>query len=215
RGQMVHGKEGFVMCGRYTVYTEQEVTEMREIINEINKKFGYDLKTKTSEIFPTDEAPVLVLSDGGGEAEPRPMAWGFPGWNGRGVIINAKAETVFEKKLFCSSVLSRRCVIPSTGFFEWRHAENKKQKDKFLIRFANAPVLYMAGFYNIFSRPDGSSFHGFVILTTEASGSVAQIHSRMPVVLHPEEKLPWLKDDSCAKRILKRRGPDLFLSLVS
>ena len=210
---MVYGEEGFIMCGRYLIATEQEVIEIREILNEINEKFGYDTKMKTGEIFPTDTAPVIANGTGGIWAQP--MAWGFPSFRGSGVIINAKAETVFEKNMFRSSLLSRRCVVPSTGFYEWQQRDGEKRKDKYLIRFKNTPLLYMAGIYSLFRRQDGSEYPCFVILTTAANESVAAIHNRMPVILSPGEKDLWMNDKNCIDGILKREGPAVVPEKVS
>jgi hypothetical protein len=72
--------------------------------------------------------------------------WGFPNFRSKsGVIINARAETALDKKTFRESLLSRRCVIPSTGFFEWTKTGAKK---KYLFRETGKSLLYMAGIYN-------------------------------------------------------------------
>lgn len=81
------------------------------------------------------------------------MSWGFPKWDGKGVIINAKSETASEKNIK-QSLLQRRCVIPSTGFYEWNNAG--KSKEKYLFRSETSPVLYMAGIL-ILSRTDKST----------------------------------------------------------
>ena len=115
------------MCGRYTVFTEEEVIEMREIINEVNQRYintPEHAAMKTGEIFPTNIAPVLALEKNALEAML--MNWGFPKWQGEGVIINARSETAMEKPMFRNSLGTRRCVIPSTGFYEWKHEGEKK-----------------------------------------------------------------------------------------
>ncbi len=201
------------MCGRYSIFTEEEIIEIREIISEINQKFGHETKLKTGEIFPTDTAPILALSDNSIQAQP--MTWGFPRWDKKGVIINAKAETALEKNMFRAALLGRRCVVPSTGFYEWQHVDGKAKKDKYLIRLPDTAALYMAGIYNLFRRPDGSEAPVFVILTTEANESVGPIHDRMPVILSRDEKEQWLRDTSGIDRILKRAGPALIISKVS
>lgn len=82
------------MCARYTLFTEDEIIEIREIIAEVEKKIYGDQKLSKNEIYPSNIAPV-VTSNG---AEP--MKWGFPNPNGKGILINARSETVFEKPLF-------------------------------------------------------------------------------------------------------------------
>ncbi len=203
------------MCGRYTVFTEEEVIEMREIINEVNQRYlntPEHANMKTGEIFPTSVVPVLAGSPQG--AEPRLMAWGFPKWQGSGVIINARAETALEKPLFRGSLLDRRCVVPSTGFYEWKHVDGKKKKDKYLLTLPGQRMLYMAGFYNTFRDPLGKPFTGFVILTGAANESVAPLHDRMPVIVGADEIGSWLAGGPAMERILHKPGPELMLDLV-
>jgi putative SOS response-associated peptidase YedK len=188
-------KDGKAMCGRYSVVTEEEVLEMRAILAEINERYidTHELsKMKNGEIRPTDIAPVLASGESGTEA--RLMAWGFPKWQGTGVVINARSETIAEKEMFRSSLKSRRCIIPSTGFYEWSHKDGKSSKDKFLITLPGEQMLYMAGLYNSFADKAGERCDRFVILTRTANESIAPLHSRMPVILPAGQKEQWLYD---------------------
>lgn len=156
------------MCGRYTVSTEEEVIEIREIIHEINQRLVNTPEhalMKTGEICPTSIAPVLALESQC--VRPQLMKWGFPKWQGSGVIINARAETAAQKPMFRSSLISRRCIVPSTGFFEWSHAPGKKEK--YLLRLPDAPALYMAGLYNTFRDEHRKPYAAYAILTTAAN----------------------------------------------
>ena len=73
------------------------------------------------------------------------MQWGFPQYQKKGLLINARAETALERKSFRDSVLHRRCVIPARHFYEW---DSDKNKVTFFRK--DAAVVYMAGFYNRF-----------------------------------------------------------------
>lgn len=181
------------MCGRYTFYTDRELREVDEIIQKISDDIQRD-KMKTGEIFPTNLAPVLLA-----EEQARLLTWGFPNFSGKGVIINARSETAREKPLFRSSLAQRRCVIPSTGFFEWN-----KEKRKYLFQLPQEKMLYMAGLYNSF---DGEE--RFVILTTAANNSISDVHDRMPVVLAQQEIQPWLFDPQAASDIFITPRPNL------
>lgn len=194
------------MCGRYTVDTDENHSEMRDYMREAESRLIGDMHLKTGEIFPTDLVPVIT-QDG-----VVPMVWGFPRWNGGGVVINARAETAAEKKMFRSSLFFRRLVVPSTGFFEWQRVKGRKQKDKYLIRQPDAPLLYMAGLFNYYKLPDGSEEPRFVILTTASGGGVAALHDRMPVILSREEIGDWLVSGEAVGRILDRAGPELTLN---
>lgn len=194
------------MCGRYQLSTEDEIFEIREIMKELNRQMLF----KSGDIYPTDAAPVLVLSaraeagdknDTYADIEAQVMRWGFPKWDGKGHVINARVETVESKAMF-KSAIGKRCVIPSTGFYEWTHAE-KKYKEKFLLRAEGESTLYMAGIFHE-SR--------FTILTTEANESVAPLHNRMPVLLTRNDFIPWLSNIGSAREIMFRGQPRLTLT---
>lgn len=201
------------MCGRYTVFTEQEIIEIREILEDIGRRFAKD-KVRNGEIYPTDPAPLLLPAEGG-RWDARPVRWGFPRWDNKGVIINARAETAFDKPTFRSSLMTRRCVVPATGFFEWKHVEGVKNKEKYLIRLPDEPMLYMAGIYHFFKGTDGLESPRFVILTTAANKDMAPLHDRMPVILRSHERKSWLFDADSAGSLLTRPGPPLVIRQVS
>lgn len=190
------------MCGRYTVFTEEEVIEMREIMNEINRRYIGTAELaamKAGEVFPTDVAPVLTLGEHGRKA--RLMSWGFPKWQGSGVIFNARSETAAEKPMFSGALAHRRCVVPSTGFYEWKH-EGGKAKDKYLLTLPGEKMLYMAGFYGSFRDKLGKPYDGFIILTAAANDSMAPLHDRMPVILTQAQQERWFQDMNAAEEIL-------------
>ena len=200
------------MCGRYSVSTEEEVIEIREIIHEINQKLANTPEAammKMGEIFPTDIAPVLTAEDGVRQA--RLMKWGFPMWKGSGVVINARQETAAQKSMFRAPLLNKRCVIPSTGFFEWTHGAGQKQK--YLLKLPEEPALYMAGIFNVF-RDQQKMYAAYTILTTAANESVCALHDRMPVILQKFELDAWLLDGAVTQEFLGRTGPELALEKV-
>lgn len=164
------------MCGRYQ-FTPEDDREINSIFDQLNKKYNSE-NYNTGEIYPTNYAPVLVGRDNHVTAEV--FKWGYPNFNNKGVLINARAEILAEKKMFKSSLETKRCVIPSIGFFEWSH---DAQKRKYQFNVPESKTLYMAGLYNIFNGEVR-----FVIITTEANDSMKDIHRRMPVIL----KKAWL-----------------------
>jgi len=189
------------MCGRYNFVVEQS-DELREILEELNAKI-HGKKIKTGEIFPTDLAPILIdkkeKTSFADSVAPAPAVWGFPKFNAKGVIINARAESVGEKKVFRDCLISRRCIIPSSGFYEW-----DKSKRKYLFRLEGTKVLYMAGLFTFYNEE-----MRYVILTTEANDSIKDVHDRMPLVIPKNEIEPWLMDMEAANEILHRTPPRL------
>lgn len=184
------------MCGRYSLFDEQDNAEIQEIIAEVNRKYP-DQPIRTGEVYPTNTVPVLT-ADGTG-LTAKPLVWGFPKYTGSGVIINARAETAAEKKIFRQSLFTNRCIVPSTGFYEW-----DEHKRKYLFRLPGEQTLYMAG---ISREYDG--IRRYVILTTAANDSMKDIHHRMPVIL-PKDKLPmWAADTDAALDYLHSEMPQL------
>ena len=185
------------MCGRYCLYDDGN-EELRAILDRTEGNF------KTGEIFPTEKAPVLIGQSG--SIKPQAVAWGFPGFHGKGVIINARAETVPEKAIFRDCLLAKRCVIPSSGFFEWSHTG---PKTKYRFNLPETGVLYMAGLYRDFGEK-----RCYVIITTAANESMSAVHSRMPVILQRSDVRKWLCDDSAAADRLGRTPPLLVKAEV-
>lgn len=183
------------MCGRYTIFTDADERELFEIISAANRKYG-DGSFKTGEVFPGDKAPVLTMPS---FREPSVFSWGFPSRSGSRLIINARGETAAEKVTFRDAVFARRCIIPSTGFYEWDAA-----KKKYRFTLPGSEALYMAGLYNVFG-----DVVRYVILTAAANESMAETHDRMPVVLRRDMLRPWLTDTGDALEILHTVPPEL------
>lgn len=176
------------MCGRYNIDFEAN-KELKKVLNELNRKYPGN-HIKQGEVFPTNEAAILVNREN--ELAPELSVWGYPQYTGKGVIINARAETAIEKKTFRESLLSRRCIIPTSGFYEW-----DKEKNKFLFEGTDSNILYLAGLYNLYQ-----GVNRFVILTTAANESMKSVHHRMPVVLEENQLNAWLYSSEEANIIL-------------
>ena len=114
-------------------------------------------------------------------------------------MINARSETAEERPTFREPLLHRRCVVPTTGFYEWN-----KQKEKFLFHYPDSTVVYLAGLWGEI----GGKRH-YTILTTEPNQAVAAVHNRMPVLLAKEQVRPWLMDTTVALQMLHAKQPEL------
>lgn len=192
------------MCGRF-LFSSGESDEIDEIIRDVERRVSPGA-VRTGEVYPTNITPVLV--NRGGAVCVEPIRWGFPGVQNRGVIINARSETAQEKPMFRKRLLTGRCVVPSTGFFEWSHDAKGKALQKYLFRHVGKTALYMAGLFNDF---DGE--RRFVILTRAANVSMAEVHDRMPVILDSMALDRWLFDDSAISGLLEQ-APMLIRSAV-
>ena len=188
------------MCGRYSLAPEQS-KEIAQIVAEVQARFGA-ASIHTGEIFPTNAAPVLLPD--GQNMTPTPMAWGFPSFEGKGVIINARGETALDKPMFRRSLLERRCIVPTTGFYEW-----DGQKRKYHFRLPGQGRLYLAGLWNTFQGEER-----FVILTTAPNDTIINVHNRMPVLLTDDEVVSWLHNTGMASAKLTALQPALESAAV-
>lgn len=183
------------MCGRYSLAPEENA-EIEKLLREIQGRF------KTGEIFPTNDVPVLM--EAGAELAPEVMSWGYPRFGSKpGSIINARSETAGDRPMFRKSLYERRCVFPTTGFYEWGPNE-AGQKTKYLFNLPGSGALYLAGLWNEYAGE-----RKCVILTTAANPSVREIHDRMPVVLRRDQLEAWVKDTNSALDILRETPPEL------
>ena len=192
------------MCGRY--YIETDTEELRQIIAEVEQKQGNSeahAMMKAGEIFPTNIVPVIG-SDGASL-----MKWGYSGYKNR--VINARSEIAFEKPMFRKSLLERRCLIPASGYYEWRRTESgSKSKQKYALYRPGRP-LYMAG---IWRREQGEALPVFVILTREAGPAIADIHDRMPVILPEETQQDWLSGGAAVGLLIRQAVQEVAFQAV-
>lgn len=172
------------MCGRFLLYTDEEYKEIQEMINEIEGNLD---NLKSGEIFPTNYVPIVYSNN---ELKRTSLLkWGFPTFpnykQNKGVLINARGETIGEKPTFKKLVYTNRCLIPASGFYEWK--KHDQSKEKYLIRPESKKNFFMAGLYNTFKDITGNIYKGFVIITTEANNDMSYIHDRMPVIFDSNE----------------------------
>ena len=184
------------MCGRYYV-DDETAREIEKLIRQVDEKQRQDsmaaLKRITQkDIYPTQMAPVL---EGRGAClRCGWQRWGFPGFQGKQVIFNARCESAMEKPMFRDSIRHGRVVVPATWFYEWNR---RKEKNTFYRK--DIPVLFMAGCCRQYE--DGARF---VILTTGANASMKPVHDRMPLILEEDEIAPWILDGGQAEHILHK-----------
>lgn len=181
------------MCGRFTLFSSPE---------------------QLAETFDLPEAPILAPRFNIAPTQPVGIVrkdpatqgrvwalthWGLiPSWSkdpSMGArMINARAESVPEKPAFRAAFKRRRCIVPASGFYEWKQVE--KGKEPFFILPADDGLFALAGLWEIWTGPDGGEVQSCTILTTEANDLMAPIHNRMPVILQEEDWAAWLGSGS-------------------
>ena len=128
------------------------------------------------------EQQALVLVNGQEDFSLDVMKWGIEGPYGK--LINARSEGIEKKKTF-RSMLSKKCLIPCNGFYEW--VKVGKQKQKILIQREDAPLFYLAGIYNEHKE--------FVIVTGESVRQMKDIHDRTPILMLEDQIPLYLQDE--------------------
>ena len=176
------------MCGRYYV-DEKTAKEIEKIVRNIDKKLN---GVKMGEVQPSQNALVLIGKKP--ELSAEVMQWGFPRLDKKGLIINARAESVKEKRTFKDCEMQRRCIVPAAHYFEWY-----REKTKTVLSRSDSGIVYMAGVYQYIQNVER-----VVILTTQANQSVAKIHDRMPLILDEKEIEGWVYDNELADYLLQK-----------
>lgn len=154
---------------------------------------------------PADLGPNQNISPGQGipvvtDAQTRDVEifkWGLvPGWAKDPAIgykmINARAETLAEKPSFRNAFAKRRCLIPASGFYEWRQEGSRKQP--YLFRLTDEKMFTFAGLWEHWQDAQGNELFSCTIITTQPNVVMAAYHDRMPVILGAENRWQWLEN---------------------
>ena len=200
------------MCGRFALTATPEEIEALFALMELD-----DFPPRYN-IAPTQ--PILIVTAGN---RPEPgsnlpdrkallVRWGLiPGWakdpKDLPLLFNARSETAAEKASFRAALRHRRSLIPASGFYEWRR-DGKNGSQAFWIRPKGGGIVAFGGLMETFSEPGGSEIDTAAILTTAASGDIADIHDRMPVVISPEHFSRWLDCRTSEPRDVARPDAD-------
>lgn len=148
----------------------------------------------------------MAVRHPGGERVLEELRWGYiPEWAankpGAKRLINARCETVHQKPSFRAAFRERRCVIPLSGWFEWKPEATGKQP--YWLRSEGSEIFSVAGVWEPGSGTPGS-IGTFVILTMAAAPAIADIHHRQPLILDKEAMGEWLRPGAPAADLVTR-----------
>lgn len=199
------------MCGRFAV---AEIP--KPLLDELEITDVPDFQTRYN-LAPSQVAPV-ALGRGSDGFRVEVFKWGLvPFWAKDPSIgnrlINARAETASEKPSFRDAFKKRRCLVPATGFYEWKKEADSKQP--YLLRPVDGEGMAFAGLWERWTAPDGEELRTFTILTTAALGMIKDIHHRMPVIAPRKLWRPWLEKGGHVLEEMAGRTPGLEAVKVS
>jgi len=196
------------MCGRFTAkMTWEEIVRLFRITRDQAPR---NVQPRYN-ICPTDPVEVVV---GNGERRLAPMRWGLiPNWWGKPLkemkvtTFNARAETVAEKPMFRESFERRRCLIPASGYYEWKKTPNGRQPYYFTRR--DGQPLTFAGLWDQWhEKPVGTIITSCTMVVTVPNGFVVDIHDRMPVILEAKDFEQWEKGSAKDAAALMKPADD-------
>ena len=166
------------MCGRYFIDIDDlDLEELLATLSLESEAPPERAPFKGGEIFPSATVPVIT------GAKTQLMTWGYPAFAGKRPLINARSETAAVKKTFSGALAARRCLVPASGYYEWKTLGDKR-KEKYAFRLKTRAAMLMAGIYT----PGGE----FAILTREAAPALREIHPRMPALIPENLAQTWL-----------------------
>jgi putative SOS response-associated peptidase YedK len=187
------------MCVRYTLHKTDAA------LDSISRALGVPLETPDwavprYNVTLTDTMPVVAA--GADRPALRAMRWGFIPFSERGkprprLLANARSETVTTLPAFRKGVASRRCLVPANGFYEWKASGGVKLPYLFTLR-GEEPFA----FAGIWDPAVGDVPETYCLLTTEPNQLVAQVHTRMPVILTAKTMPRWIGDQPLAAEAL-------------
>ncbi|WP_322783661.1 SOS response-associated peptidase [Fluoribacter gormanii] len=185
------------MCGRFAYVASYDKLKYQFNLSnsiEITPRFN---------IAPGAELVCLVETEAH-EVQSVLLRWGLvPSWvtdrKKIGSLINARAETLFEKPAFRQAMKSKRCLMPMSGFYEWNQEGGIKQP--YFFRKKNGDLLAVAALWDTWQHEE-EVIHSCCLITTDANPLMMPVHHRMPVILDEEAQAIWLDNTQCPKELL-------------
>lgn len=177
------------MCGRFVRKSTITIIEDEFDIYEVQWAFE-----PSYNIAPSQDVACVVGNGGNRLAKFR---WGLvPFWAEDPSIgykmINARAETVAQKKSFARAFKKQRCLVVADGFYEWRKLADGKRKIPMYVHLRAERPFGFAGLYENWKAKDGTTLRTCTIITTQPNELMAPIHNRMPVIVAPDKRKIWL-----------------------
>lgn len=175
------------MCGRFALnVSPSKLEEYFDLTGDLDFSPSWNIAPAT---------PINSIIADEEKRHLKQMHWGLiPSWSKDKAIgnrlINARGETVAEKPSFRTAFKRRRCLVPASGFYEWKTVNGKKQP--WYISFMSGDPMAFAGLWEHWTSKEGDEIESCCIITTAANSFMQPIHDRMPVILNPDQWTVWL-----------------------
>ena len=184
------------MCGRFTrEFTWREVHDFLDLKWPGGAELAPSWNVAPTQISPVARRAPEEAGPRSGERELALMRWGLvPFWAQEisigSKMINARAEGIEGKPAFRAAFKHRRCIVPVSGFYEWKKGEQGAKRPHYIYP-AEGKILGLAGLWEQWDHGNGP-LETFTIITTTPNAMMARLHDRMPVILAREEFGRWL-----------------------
>lgn len=190
------------MCGRYSMTaTKNKILEELPFVSaESNLRTSYNIAPTQHAYVVTNESPKRLQY----------LTWGLiPHWSSdgknSGKLINARKEGIESKPSFRLPIRQRRCLVLADSFYEWR--KEGKQKIPYRIQLKNGRLIVMAGIWDEWYNGK-YKVKSFSILTTPPNAEMAEIHTRMPLILPWQElQKDWLRPHELPEILAQLQTP--------
>ncbi|MEN9952120.1 MAG: hypothetical protein RLZZ520_388 [Bacteroidota bacterium] len=191
-------------------------------ISNKEKKIDTQIKSNVTSGFEFTQWPIIKENQSSIDLVLEMAHWEFiPSWinntkeletsREKFTTLNAKGENLLESKMYRDATLKRRCIVLSSGFYEWRHYKpigtKKENAYPYFITIKGKPVFFMAGIYQPWTdKNTGETIDSFAIVTTAANDLMSKVHNkkkRMPTILSEILAHEWLQEGLIESRIKK------------
>jgi putative SOS response-associated peptidase YedK len=189
-------------------------------ISNKEKKIDKQIKSNVTSGFEFTHWPIIKENHNSADLLLEMAHWEFiPSWihntnelevsREKFTTLNAKGENILESKMYRDASLKRRCIVLSSGFYEWRHYKpigaKKENAYPYFITIKGKPVFFMAGIYQPWTdKNTGEIIDSFAIVTTAANDLMSKVHNkkkRMPTILNESLAHEWLQEELPESRI--------------
>jgi putative SOS response-associated peptidase YedK len=186
------------MCGRYALHANEE-----EIMSHFHLHRGFAMHPRYN-ISPGQMLPIICQY----ATQVEFSRWGFvPSWTSAidGQIPighrNARIESLSEKPTFKEAFKKQRCLIPASGYYEWRTYHGQKQP--YYISLKNQPLIAFAGIWSLWRNGLGEEVLTTAMITTQALSELKALHERMPIIIAKQHYQNWLAKEYDLENLTK------------